>query len=102
MCLTALGHARATAGKADRARDILQELHTTAEDGYVPALGFALLHLGLGEADAALDFLEQAYDERSSWMLSLRCDPWFDPLRSAPRFRELVDRVGWPRATGNA
>ena len=102
VCLTALGHARATAGKADRARDILQELHTTAEDGYVPALGFALLHLGLGEADAALDFLEQAYDERSSWMLSLRCDPWFDPLRSDPRFRELVDRVGWPRATGNA
>lgn len=96
VCLMALGHAYGTVGKTERAREVLRELDTMREDRYVPALSFALVRLGLGEADVALDFLERAHEERSSWMLSLRCDPWFDPLRSEPRFRKLVERVGWP------
>lgn len=94
VCEALLGHALARAGQAAEARATLTHLRTRAESSYVPALNYALVHLGLGEVDEAFAFLQKACDERSSWLVSLKVEPLFDPIREDSRFADLVARVG--------
>ena len=49
---------------------------------------------GLGDKDQAFAWLEEAYNERSNILQFLKVEPNFDPLRSDPRFRDLLHRVG--------
>ena len=56
---------------------------------------FAVVHALLGENDQAFKWLDKAYNEYDSWMFQLE-DPVWDPLRSDPRFQELLDRVNFP------
>jgi TolB-like protein/tetratricopeptide (TPR) repeat protein len=91
--LWSLGHACAVAGEARRAREILRELSGRRCRA---SFGKALIHLGLGEADEALKFLDEALDERCVQMIYLRLDPRLDRLRSDPRFVDLARRVGLP------
>ena len=88
-----LGHAYAKAGKSAEARQILDNLHRLAEKQYIQPYGFALIHVGLGENDAALRWLEKAYQDRNGWMPFLQVEPRFDPLRSDPRFQDLLHRM---------
>jgi hypothetical protein len=53
------------------------------------------LYARLGETEQALDWLEKAYQERSSWLLTIKNDPALDSLRSDLRFQELQRRVGF-------
>ncbi len=64
---------------------------------YVPPYDMAIAHLGLGDSDSALAFLDEAYKECSSWMAYLNVEPRLDPLRGDPRFADLLRRVGLPR-----
>ena len=91
-----LGHAYATAGKTAEARKVLDDLHTLAEKQYVLPFGFAVIHTGLGENDEALEWLERAYQDRNGWMAFLQVVPWLDPLRSDPRFQDLLRRMNFP------
>ena len=88
-----LGHAYAVAGKTAEARKILDGLHRLAEQRYVLPYGFAVIHVGLGEYDEALEWLEKAYEERNSWMPFIQVEPRLDPLRSDPRFQDLLRRM---------
>jgi TolB-like protein/Flp pilus assembly protein TadD len=88
-----LGHAYAVAGKTSEARKILDDLHRLAEKRYVLPYGFALIHVGLGEHDEALEWLEKAYEERNSWMPFIGGEPRLDPLRADPRFQDLLRRM---------
>jgi hypothetical protein len=54
----------------------------------------ALVYAGLGDKDLAQEWLERAYQERSTWMVHLKVDPRLDPLRSDRRFHDLMARVG--------
>jgi hypothetical protein len=54
----------------------------------------AIIYAGLGQRDQAFEWLEKPYKERSSWLAYLKADPRLDPLRSDPRFQELLLRVG--------
>jgi hypothetical protein len=63
---------------------------------YISSYGIALIHTGLGQKDQAVTWLEKAYAERSTDMVHLGTDPRFDELRSLPRFRELMVRIGLP------
>jgi TolB-like protein/Flp pilus assembly protein TadD len=92
------GYALAASGRLAEARAILQELLRLAESRYVPATDFAVLALGLRDIDGALDWLEKAYEERSTYLIYLTHDALFDPLRTEPRFQNLVQRVGLPGA----
>jgi serine/threonine protein kinase/tetratricopeptide (TPR) repeat protein len=81
-------------GQALRTLDKLNELSKKAR---VPAESFAIVHLGLGEKDQALAWLEKSYQERDYVSLgSLKLDPIWDPLRSDPRFADLLRRIGLP------
>ncbi len=94
LMLGALGHAYAAAGKQEEAQKLLNELEERSRRRYVPPLNAAMIAIGLGACDAALAWLEKAYEDGSSWLVFLRVDPRFDPLRSDPRFEELSRRIG--------
>jgi len=92
-----LGHAYAAAGKSEEARKVLDDLHALAKKQYVLPFGFAVIHIGLGENDEALEWLEKAYQDRNGWMVYLKVSPWLDPLRSDPRFQDLLRRMNYPK-----
>ncbi len=91
-----LGHAYATAGKTAEARKILDDLHALAKKRYVQPYGFALIHIGLGENDEALEWLDRAYQDRNGYMPFLQVNPRLDPLRSDPHFQDLLRRMNFP------
>ena len=93
-----LGHAYAVAGKTAEARKILDDLHGLAKKRYVLPFAFAVIHIGLGENDEALEWLERAYQDRNAWMVFLQVAPWLDPLRSDPRFQDLLQRMNYPES----
>jgi len=88
-----LGHAYAAAGKRDEALEVLGRLQETSKQRYVNACFIANIYVALNENEEALQYLENAYQERSAWMAYLEMDPWFDPLRSDRRFQDLLRRV---------
>jgi tetratricopeptide (TPR) repeat protein len=89
-------HARL--GERSQALRILDELKGASKQEYVSAYSFAVIYLGLGEKDQAFAWLEKAYEERSFLLPNyLKVDPIWDPLRSDPRFADLVRRIGLPQ-----
>jgi hypothetical protein len=54
----------------------------------------AVIHIGLGEADAAFAWLEKAFEERYGYLAYMNVSPVFDPLRHDERLRDLAARVG--------
>ncbi len=84
------GHAAGRLGDAAAARRALAELDALARSRYVPDVEPAIVHVGLGEPDAALARLAAARDARDPWVPWLRCWPLFDDLRDDPRFARLL------------
>jgi adenylate cyclase len=93
--LGGLGYAYAVAGQRDAARQIIEELRQLAQRTYVAAYDFAVIYAGLGDIDQAFDWLEKGYDDRSYYLVWLNVAPQLDPLRSDPRFTELLKKVGF-------
>jgi DNA-binding winged helix-turn-helix (wHTH) protein/TolB-like protein/Tfp pilus assembly protein PilF len=91
-----LGYACGVAGRRSEAIKMLGELKARAEREYVSPYLMALVGMGLGNKDQALSWLDQAYDARSVNLIYLNVEPIFDNLRSAPRFNDLLRRVGLP------
>jgi TolB-like protein len=91
-----LAHAQALFGQQDQARHVLSQLEQKARSSYVPAYHFVLVYAGLGERDRAFEWLERAYQERSTVLAYLRLDPRLSPLRSDPRYADLVKRLQFP------
>ena len=90
-----LAHAYARAGDRDKAQALLDGLVSASATRFIPAGPVAVGYLGLGDLDAALTWLERAYDERSQALTYLNSDPIYDPLRSHRRFNTLRRRVGF-------
>jgi hypothetical protein len=67
---------------------------TVAANGYLPAYELGAYYADLGEKEQAFRWLNTAYKERNYDLLGLRTDFRLDPLRSDPRFSELVRRIG--------
>ena len=91
--LASLGFACGAAGRTGEARAILSELEALATRRYISAVYFAAIHAGLGNTDEACDGLERAFAERSSWLVFLRVDPWWDGLRATRRFKRLLKQM---------
>jgi tetratricopeptide (TPR) repeat protein len=90
----ALGHAYGVAGGRDLAIEAVEALEDQSAREYTPAYDRAVIYAGLEDRDHAFEWLERAYDERSSWMSYLKVEPRLDPLRSDPRFAMLLRKVG--------
>jgi len=95
-----LAHTHALSGNHVEANRMLELLKERRRQEYVPAFNIALIYVGLGQADAAFEWLEEAFAERSSWLVSLKIEPMLDVLRPDPRFAELLGRIGLPEGPG--
>src|SRR5258708_23639597 len=91
-----LGHSYGASGKRNEAVKILNEMKEMSRQKYVPPYDLAILYTGLGEKDKALEQLNRAYDDRAGWVIYLKVEPLFDPLRDDPRFQDLLHR-GFPQ-----
>jgi tetratricopeptide (TPR) repeat protein len=92
-----LGHAYARAGQTEAALRVRDELLSRLKRGYVTIKPFVCLYAGLGERDRAFEWLEKALDERDRMLFWLCSVPFFEPLRSGPRFDEMARRIGLPQ-----
>jgi serine/threonine protein kinase/Tfp pilus assembly protein PilF len=86
------GYINGRAGNRGEALAAIDELKR--RPSYTLPLFLARVHAGLGENDAALQWLEQAYADRSESIVWLKVDPSLDGLKQEERFRQLVKRVG--------
>ena len=92
-----MGYVDALIGRRQEALNSLAQLDSIRKSGkYVTAYGVGLVYAALGDKDHAFAWLERAVQERTHWLVWLALDPRWDPLRSDPRFREIVRRVGLP------
>jgi TolB-like protein/DNA-binding winged helix-turn-helix (wHTH) protein/Flp pilus assembly protein TadD len=91
------GYVLARLGRTEEARDALRTLESLSRERYVPPYMIALVHLGLGERDAAFAALERAYEARDIHLVFLPVDPRWDACRSDPRFIALIERCGFSR-----
>ena len=91
-------HAYATAGRTEEARRLLGNLEADSRDDDVRDwFFFAGVHAALGEKDVAFAWLEQALENDDYFLTFAGESPWMDPLRSDPRFGELLRRIGVSR-----
>src|SRR5262249_34714626 len=91
-----LGHAYAAAGDRARAQQVLAELEERGRQSYVSSYHAALIYAGLGDTDKAFEQLERADDERAEFLVYLKMEPRLAPLRTDPRYQNLLRRVGLP------
>lgn len=89
--------AYARAGRRGDALALLAELRARKKAGYTPAAAFVNAYLGLDDREQAFYWLEQAYNEKSNILQYVKTHPYFDPIRSDPRFADLIRRVGLSR-----
>jgi eukaryotic-like serine/threonine-protein kinase len=91
--LTNLGWAYAISGNKVQAHEVINQLNAVSKIHYVPAYLWTPIYAALGEKDKAFLWLEKAYDDHDSYLVRLKVDPAMDPLRSDPRFRDLLHRM---------
>ncbi len=94
VSLAWLVHMLSTVGERTRARALLDRLRALEPDRCVSPYHVALAHAGLGDTDSALALLSDACDRRDPSVVYLAAEPRFERLRSDPRGRALVDRIG--------
>jgi TolB-like protein len=91
---SALGYTYARMGMQAEAQAILKELTAASVKRYISPTHIAAIHLALGHRDLAFQWLDKAYEQRSSSLAMLKVNPRFDSLRSTPKFVELLKRIG--------
>ena len=64
-----------------------------SKQAYVSSYDLAILYVGLGDKERALEQLNKAFEDRAGFILYLNVEPLFDPLRADPRFAELVRKM---------
>ena len=94
VTLAGIGNVEGVANRKNEAREMLTRLDGLAKERYVTPYGVALIYAGLGEKDQALNWLQKALEDRSHWLVWMRLDPRWDPIRKDARFEEISRRVG--------
>ena len=90
-----LARAYVASGKRSEAVKLLNVLKRRSSAGYSNASEIAMIYASMGDNDQAMNWLEKGFEERFNPGVLLR--PGFDPLRSDPRFQNLLRRIGLPR-----
>jgi serine/threonine-protein kinase len=91
--LAAMGQIFGLSGDHASARGVLARLEALARERHIPSTCFAVVHLGLGEKDRALDWLEQGCKQCELSLASIGVHPVYDGLRTEPRFQALLKRL---------
>ena len=93
-CIANLARAYAASGKTSEAVKLLDDLKKNSNRNYSDASEIAVIYAALGDSDHAMNWLEKGFEERFNPAVLSR--PGFDPLRSDPRFKDLVRLIGLP------
>ncbi len=93
---TGLGYAYAMSGQRAEAEEIIKELKEGRQGRPIHSYFIAYIYIGLGEIDTAFEWLERAYLEHAPDLIQINAWPEFDPLRSDPRFADLLRRMNFP------
>ncbi len=88
-----LAYAYAVAGRRDEALKILDEQKRLAKQRYVSPYNFAVIYTGLGDKDRAFEWLTKSVEQRTLPIFRVKSRPLFDPLRSDPRYADLLRRM---------
>src|SRR5258708_3405665 len=96
LTISALAHAEALSGNHAGANKLLTQLEALSKKQYVSPYYIAVVYLGLGKNDVAMNWLEKAYTDRSNGLVFLKVEPELDPLRTNPRFVALQNRLNFP------
>ena len=94
--LTGLAYTYALAGRKPEAQKAFDELLELSKQSYVSPGQIAIVHIARGEKDQAFEKLEEANKIYDLNIMRLRIERRFDPIRSDPRFEDLVRRIGIP------
>ena len=92
--LGSLGEAYAMSGRRTEAQKLLGELIELSKQRYITPASVVPIYVALGDNDQAFHWLEKAYQERSTLLAHIKVYRFLDPLRSDPRFADLLRRVG--------
>ncbi len=93
--LSLRGYLFARTNKSAEAEDTLQTLESISRERFVPPYAIALIHIGLGHDELALDWLDRALDAHDVHLVFLTIDPKWDSVRREPRFVNLIKRCGF-------
>ena len=91
--LAAMGHVFGLSGDRASARGVLARLEARSRERHIPSTCFAIVHLGQGEKDRALDWLERGCEQHELSLASIGVHPVYDDLRGEPRFQALLKRL---------
>ena len=94
ICIADLARAYVASGKMNEAVKLLNDLQKRSTASFTNAPQIAMIYASMGDNDQAMHWLERAYEERFNPSILLRSG--FDPLRSDPRFKDLMRRIGLP------
>jgi predicted Zn-dependent protease len=94
LSVAALVHGRL--GQMPQAEKLVEEMRADRKRRLVAPYFFATALVGMNKQQEAMDALEEGYKARDAYMVGLNSTPWFGPLRSAPRFQELLHRMNLP------
>lgn len=94
LSLAYLGHVYGRLGKTGEAGRLLDELEQLRARGQAPPMAFAVIHAGLGNIDAAFQWLHAAFRLRDGSLFWLPGAPGLEPLHTDARFADLVGRIG--------
>lgn len=94
--LAFIGNVYGLSGDKKKARAMLGELKKRSRQQYVSAYCKAVVAVGLEEYDEAFGYLDDAYHERSEWLMWIKVIGMLDQLRSDPRYDRLVQQLGFP------
>jgi len=92
---TVFGFIHSVAGKREEAEKALDKMREQSKQTYVAPWMMAVVYAGFGEKDKAFELLEKSYKERDHWMTYLKVSPAVDNLRSDPRFKTLLKKMGF-------
>src|SRR5262249_20684769 len=96
LSLSILGYCYASAGQKDKALRVLDELRKMSAHKRIDPAFFTRIYIALGDKDRAFAGLERENASRSSALVRLKVSPIYDPLRSDPRFQDLLRRIAFP------
>ena len=96
LTVSALAHAFALSGNHSQARKLLAQLEVLSNTQYVSPFYMAIVYLGLGQNELAMNWLQKAYADRSNGLVFLKVEPELDPVRSDPRFIALIQKLNFP------
>jgi DNA-binding winged helix-turn-helix (wHTH) protein/TolB-like protein/Tfp pilus assembly protein PilF len=91
-----LAQAQAFMGRREEAKKIIDQWKRLPAAGSISLHDVAIIHVGLGENDEAFALLERAYAGRDFYVATIKADPRFDSMRSDPRYKDLLRRLGLP------